>query len=280
MSDPAITPHLWVRDFSKSLAFFTDALGFEVAQTFPREDPKWAELALERSRLMISSHNENPQVYEERRNEIMREVARRLDQGGAMTIYIRAKNVNERYERAKAGGAKIVFEPKDESYGLREFTLETPEGLCLSFYDLLKPPVEGSRPRLAAPHFFVRDLAKSVDYYRGVLGFEPEEKEPAESMVFCHVRKGDARMMLETLPDDGADDTSRRHAWARHVRARQGLPPAMTVYVGEKDVDAHFSRAKAAGGKILLEPADERWHLREYTIEDPDGFWIVFHQPL
>jgi uncharacterized glyoxalase superfamily protein PhnB len=47
------------------------------------------------------------------------------------------------------------------------------------------------------------------------------------------------------------------------------------VYVFVDDVDAHCARARAAGAKVLLEPADQPWADRMYCATDPEGqFWM------
>jgi uncharacterized glyoxalase superfamily protein PhnB len=44
----------------------------------------------------------------------------------------------------------------------------------------------------------------------------------------------------------------------------------------EGDVDAHCERARAAGAKILMEPADQFYGDRTYRCRDPEGhFWTV-----
>lgn len=47
------------------------------------------------------------------------------------------------------------------------------------------------------------------------------------------------------------------------------------VYVFVDDVDAHHDRARRAGAKVLLQPADQAWGDRMYCAVDPEGqFWM------
>jgi uncharacterized glyoxalase superfamily protein PhnB len=47
------------------------------------------------------------------------------------------------------------------------------------------------------------------------------------------------------------------------------------VYVFVDDVDAHCERARSAGAKVLIEPADQAWGDRMYCATDPEGqFWM------
>jgi uncharacterized glyoxalase superfamily protein PhnB len=44
------------------------------------------------------------------------------------------------------------------------------------------------------------------------------------------------------------------------------------------DVDRHYRLAQSAGARILREPADRPWGLRQYRAEDPEGHCWEFSQ--
>ena len=46
------------------------------------------------------------------------------------------------------------------------------------------------------------------------------------------------------------------------------------------DVDEHFERAREAGAKIVAEPEDKPWGLRQYRAEDPGGHRWEFSEHL
>jgi uncharacterized glyoxalase superfamily protein PhnB len=52
------------------------------------------------------------------------------------------------------------------------------------------------------------------------------------------------------------------------------------VMVRVADVDAHYSRASAAGAQIVAPPADFPYGERQYVAEDPGGHRWVFSQPI
>ena len=52
---------------------------------------------------------------------------------GAGSVYIVIDNPDEMYDRAKAAGATITRELRDEDYGSRGFTCRDPEGVYWSF---------------------------------------------------------------------------------------------------------------------------------------------------
>ncbi len=52
---------------------------------------------------------------------------------GTGSVYIAVDDVDALHERAKAAGAEIVYGPKDQDYGSRDFTARDPEGNLWSF---------------------------------------------------------------------------------------------------------------------------------------------------
>jgi uncharacterized glyoxalase superfamily protein PhnB len=46
----------------------------------------------------------------------------------------------------------------------------------------------------------------------------------------------------------------------------------------QKDIDAHCARARAAGAKITMEPADQFYGDRTYMAVDPEGHHWTFFQ--
>jgi uncharacterized glyoxalase superfamily protein PhnB len=58
--------------------------------------------------------------------------------------------------------------------------------------------------------------------------------------------------------------------------ATTGTEAAAQSYVYCPDVDAFTARARGAGAKILMEPADMFWGDRIVHLEDPDGYRWAF----
>jgi uncharacterized glyoxalase superfamily protein PhnB len=52
------------------------------------------------------------------------------------------------------------------------------------------------------------------------------------------------------------------------------------VYVIVDDLDGHHARAKAAGARIIEEPADRDYGYRRYGCADPQGHEWYFAQPI
>jgi uncharacterized glyoxalase superfamily protein PhnB len=114
------------------------------------------------------------------------------------------------------------------------------------------------------PVLGVRDVAKTLGYYRDVLGFHVD---------FVH---GDPPVHARVCAD-------RSYATPTiHIRFEPLKPdaePSPTVYfyihVG-KGLDELFQAYRDRGVKIIRDPEDRPWGLREFYIEDCDGYTICF----
>lgn len=53
-----------------------------------------------------------------------------------------------------------------------------------------------------------------------------------------------------------------------------------TVLVRVEDADAHCAHARAAGARVVAEPADQPYGERQYTAVDPDGHTWTFSQTI
>jgi uncharacterized glyoxalase superfamily protein PhnB len=114
-----------------------------------------------------------------------------------------------------------------------------------------------------SPSFTANDLARSMAWYRDVLGFVVGERWEREGkLVGCELRAGGLSLML------GQDDWKKGHDRVKGEGFR--------LYCGTtQDVDALARAIKARGGKLDSEPADQPWGSRDFSVTDPDGFKIT-----
>jgi len=132
------------------------------------------------------------------------------------------------------------------------------------------PPVERRakdpttlRLRSATPGFTVNDIARSVAWYRDVLGcIVGEEWRESGILRGATMRAGAVEFFL------GQDD------WKKGRDRVKGQ--GFRIYCSTaQNVDAVAARIKAAGGVLTHEPRDEPWGERDFGIIDPDGFKLT-----
>jgi catechol 2,3-dioxygenase-like lactoylglutathione lyase family enzyme len=112
---------------------------------------------------------------------------------------------------------------------------------------------------------WVRDLARSVDFYTNGLGLE----------VLSTVDAGDIREVIVGRAGQGSQ---------LMLAARSGEPATppggiWKVFLTSPDARADYARALAAGARSVAEPYDiERFGVTIGLVEDPDGYLLEIGQ--
>jgi uncharacterized glyoxalase superfamily protein PhnB len=123
-----VIPCLRYRDAAAAIEWLCRAFGFEKQLVVPNKDGTiaHAQLSFGNGMIMLGS-------------VVASEFGRLMKQpdeiGGAetQTPYVIVSDADTLYARAKAAGAKIVLDIKDEDYGGRGFTCRDPEGHVWNF---------------------------------------------------------------------------------------------------------------------------------------------------
>src|SRR5213594_1439595 len=119
------------------------------------------------------------------------------------------------------------------------------------------------RARSLQASLTVKDLDKSLAWYRDVVGFEVDRKHEREGRLRAvSLRAGDVRILISQ--DDGAKGLDR-------VKG-EGFSLQITT---DQNVDEIAKRIKKLGGKLEMEPADMPWGARIFRLKDPDGFKLT-----
>lgn len=119
---------------------------------------------------------------------------------------------------------------------------------------------ESLRGRSLSASLTVRDLGKSVAWYRDVVGFTVAQQFEREGVLrSVSLKAGSVKILLNQ--DDGAK------GWDR-VKG-EGFSLQITTV---QDVDEIAARIKSFGGRLVSEPADMPWGVRMFRLQDPDGF--------
>jgi uncharacterized glyoxalase superfamily protein PhnB len=112
------------------------------------------------------------------------------------------------------------------------------------------------------------DLARSIAWYRDVLGFTVDyTNERDGKLASAGIRSGAAKIFLNQ--DDGG------RGWER----QKGEGFAITFDIGH-DVDTVAAALKSRGATLAMEPTDMPWGVRMLRLVDPDGYRLGIWRPL
>lgn len=108
----------------------------------------------------------------------------------------------------------------------------------------------------AVPEIPVSNVEKAAEYYVNVLGFRFDWGNDEGGIG--GISQGNCRMFLTNTPF--------------HQHYGSGGPAMIWLNLASRqEVDELFQRWRDAGAKILAEPEDKPWNLREFRVADPDG---------
>jgi uncharacterized glyoxalase superfamily protein PhnB len=119
-----ITPNLIVSSVERSLAFYTEVLGFARGMTVPDQSP-----------FVFASVTSGPvEIFLNDRSTVTKESPQMagLAFGGGNTMFIEVEGIDALHDRI-AGSVKVVMPLVTQWYGLREFAITDPDGYVLTF---------------------------------------------------------------------------------------------------------------------------------------------------
>lgn len=122
---------------------------------------------------------------------------------------------------------------------------------------------ESFRARSVGPSLTVRDLHKSLEWYRDVVGFTVDQMYEREGKLRAVALKAGAIRFLINQ-DDGA------RGWDRV----KGEGFSLQFTTGQR-IDDIADRITSRGGTLETEPADMPWGVRMFRLVDPDGYKLV-----
>ena len=134
-----IIPVLRYRDAPAAIEWLCQAFGFERHLVVPNADGTiaHAQLSFGNGMIMLGSVPKNETEF----GSLMKQPDE-VGGGQTQSLYVVVADADAAYARAKAGGAKITMEIRDEDYGGRGFSCFDVEGHLWSFgsYDPWSPP--------------------------------------------------------------------------------------------------------------------------------------------
>ena len=123
-----------------------------------------------------------------------------------------------------------------------------------------------------APQLLVSDVMDTVAYYRDTLGFDdtgPVEREAGSGTAyFAMIRRDGCYLQLRRGPAD------------RRASNRALERDACDLYVMVRNLDALYEELTAKQVKVLAAPRSRPYPMREFEIEDCNGYVLTFGQPV
>jgi predicted enzyme related to lactoylglutathione lyase len=114
-------------DPEESLAFYRDALGFEVRNDVGYGGMRWITIGppgQPQTSIVLHPPAIEPGLTDDER----RTIAELMAKGSYATIVLGTSDLETAFERAEATGAEIVQEPADQPYGIRDCAIRDPAG--------------------------------------------------------------------------------------------------------------------------------------------------------
>jgi catechol 2,3-dioxygenase-like lactoylglutathione lyase family enzyme len=122
-------------DPDASLAFYRDTLGFEVRNDVGYAGMRWITVGpADQTATSIVLHPPaaDPGITEDER----RTIAEMMAKGTYASIVLATKDLNGTFDRVQASGAKVMQEPTEQPYGVRDCAFRDPAGNTVRIQEL------------------------------------------------------------------------------------------------------------------------------------------------
>ncbi len=120
------------------------------------------------------------------------------------------------------------------------------------------------------PNLIVSSVDQSLAFYADVLGFDRGMTVPEQPpFVFASVTSGPVEIFFNDRSTVSKESPQ---------LAGKAFGGGNTMFVEIEDIDGYHERIKARVKMVM--PLVTQWYgMREFAIEDPDGYVITFAQP-
>lgn len=120
-----------------------------------------------------------------------------------------------------------------------------------------------------SPLLAVRVMKKTLDFYTKSLGFTLKMAFPTpENPQYADISKDGMVIMFVPAQEHGIDN-------------KEKFGTGVYLYMQiDSDIDKYYNELKLKGVKIAVDIKDEPFDVRDFTVEDPDGYKLTFNQTL
>ena len=118
-----------------------------------------------------------------------------------------------------------------------------------------------------SPTLAVRNMKAAIDYYQNSLGFEMGMAFPdVENPQYADLSKDGMVLMLIPAENIG-------------IGSDEKLGTGVNLYLQiDGDIDGYYDELKKKGVKIAVDIKDEPFGIRDFTVEDIDGYKLTFNK--
>ncbi|MBB4982231.1 MULTISPECIES: VOC family protein [Streptomyces] len=125
-------PH---EDPDASLAFYRDALGFEVRSDVGQGRMRWITVGpagQPDTSILLAPPAVDPGITEDERRTVLEMMAK----GTYGWILLATRNLDATFEKVRAADAEVVQEPTEQPYGIRDCAFRDPAGNLIRIQEL------------------------------------------------------------------------------------------------------------------------------------------------
>ena len=120
-----------------------------------------------------------------------------------------------------------------------------------------------------SPLLAVRNMKGTVEFYKNTLGFKMGMAVPdADNPEYADLSKDGMVLMFIPAKDHG-------------IGSGEKLGIGVYLYMEiDGDIDEYYAELKSKGVKIVADIKDEPYGVRDFTIEDINGYQLTFNRRL
>jgi uncharacterized glyoxalase superfamily protein PhnB len=118
-----------------------------------------------------------------------------------------------------------------------------------------------------SPTLAVRDMKQTIEFYKNSLGFKVGMAFPdADNPEYADLSKDGMVVMFIPTGNVG-------------IGAKEKLGVGVNLYMQiNGDIDEYYSELKNKGVKIIVDIKDQPYGIRDFTVEDINGYKLTFNQ--
>jgi len=120
-----------------------------------------------------------------------------------------------------------------------------------------------------SPLLAVRNMNETVEFYKNALGFKMGMVFPdADNPEYADLSKDGMVLMFIPTKNIG-------------IGSEEKLGTGVNLYMEiDGDIDEYYAELKSKGVKIVADIKDEPFGVRDFTVEDIDGYQLTFNRRL